>query len=100
MRAATSPPLPLQVEAPKYGAATSEVRDAMAKAPMPRPAPAGPTSRSVPRVSLQSRGARHKGETPQLHFVAEGDPVVTEEVAAVLARIVRGLRAKEEGRPV
>ena len=70
---------------------------AMAKAALPRPAPAGQTKRSVPRVSLQGRGSRNRGQTPQLHFVAEGDPVVTEDVAAVLARIVRSLRALEGG---
>lgn len=71
----------------------------MAKAGLPRRAPAGPSARSVPRVSLQVRGPRHRGGTPQLRFVAEGDPVVTEDVAAVLARIVRGLRAKKGGTP-
>ena len=98
--AATSPPPPLPVEAPKGGAATSEVNHAMGKAALPRPAPAGPAIRSVPRVSLQGRAQRHQGDTPQLHFVAEGDPIITPEVAAVLARIVRSLRAKKGGTPV
>ena len=79
------------MEASKYGATTSEVRDAMAKAPVPRPALAGPGDQSVPRVNLDGRGLRHQGETPQLHFVAESDPIVTPEVAAVLARIVQVL---------
>ena len=59
----------------------------MAKADLPRPAPAGQANRSVPRVTLQGRG-----ETLQLHLAAEGDPVVSPEAAAVLARIVKSLR--------
>ncbi|MGH9107205.1 MAG: hypothetical protein ACRDZX_15520 [Acidimicrobiales bacterium] len=49
--------------------------------------------------AFQGRGSRRKGETPHLHFVAKGDPIATEEVGVVLARIVRALRKHKGGEP-
>ena len=82
------------MEAPKSGATTNELGKRWPRQVCldeHRPV------RSVPRVNVEERGSRYRGETPQLHFVAEGDPLVTKDVATVLARIVRGLRAKKGG---
>jgi hypothetical protein len=49
------------------------------------------------RATLGDRASSGTEGREPLQFVAEHDPVVTSEVAAVLARIVRGLRDREKG---
>ena len=68
----------------------------MAKAVVPRRAGAGPPVGQTPRATLGERATSGTEPRAPLQFVAEGDAVVTPEVAAVLARIVRGLRDREK----
>ena len=61
------------------------------------PARAGPPLGQTPRATLNERAISGADARAPLQFVAEDEPVVTPEVAAVLARIVRGLRDRQKG---
>ena len=69
----------------------------MAKTVVPRPAQAGPPVGQTPRATLKERATSGADARRPIQFVADDEPVVTPAVAAVLARIVRGLRDRQKG---
>jgi hypothetical protein len=63
---------------------------------VPRPAAAGPPVGQTPRTTLKERATCGADARAPLQFITGDEPVVTPEVAAVLARIVRGLRDRDK----
>lgn len=60
------------------------------------PTPPGPPVGKAPRGNLGGRASSDAEHRNPVHFVAEGEPVLTPNVAAVLARIVRTLRDRQK----
>jgi hypothetical protein len=79
--------------------ASTKAKHAAGTAAQAGHAPVCSAALSQARDTVPCDSPRQRGAAPQLHFVAAGEPIVTEEVAAVLARIVRSLQAREGAAP-
>ena len=63
---------------------------------MAGPTPAGSSVGKAPCGNVGSHASSGSDQREPIQFVAEGAPVVTPTVAAVLARIVRTLRDRQK----